>query len=148
MDLTQLQEIAAKERQTQQNKIVVRCCTSTGCQASQSLQVKEQLDGAVKAADMSDRVRVVGVGCMGFCGQGPIVEIQNGDISLFEKVTPEQAPSIIESLNGGTATALRGNHKHPFFARQMPIVREHSGKIDPERIEDYISYRFEMGDSC
>jgi bidirectional [NiFe] hydrogenase diaphorase subunit len=139
MDLTQLQEIAAQERHSQQNKICVRCCTSTGCQASQSLQVKEQLDSAVKAAGMSDRVRVVGVGCMGFCGQGPIVEIQNGDISLFEKVTPEQALSIIESLKGGEATALKGDHKHPFFARQMLVVREHSGKIDPERIEDYIA---------
>lgn len=28
---------------------------------------------------------------------------------------------------------------HPFFARQMRVVREYSGKIDPERIEEYIA---------
>lgn len=137
MDLTELQDIAEEERKAKKS-IRVHCCTSTGCQAANSLGVKKNLEGAVKAADLGDRVQVVGVGCMGFCGRGPLVEIDPQD-KLYEEVTPDDAASIIESLNGGTATADEGDMNHPFFARQMRIVRETSGKIDPERIEEYIA---------
>jgi bidirectional [NiFe] hydrogenase diaphorase subunit len=34
---------------------------------------------------------------------------------------------------------VQGDRQHPFFALQMPIVLENSGKIDPERIEEYIA---------
>ncbi len=137
MDLTELQDIAEEERKAKKS-IRVHCCTSTGCQAANSLGVKKNLEGAVKAADLGDRVQVVGVGCMGFCGRGPLVEIDPQE-KLYEEVTPDDAASIIESLNGGTATANEGDMDHPFFARQMRIVRETSGKIDPERIEEYIA---------
>lgn len=137
MDLTELQEIAEEERKAQKS-IRVHCCTSTGCQAANSLGVKKNLEGAVKAAGLGDRVQVVGVGCMGFCGRGPLVEIDPQE-KLYEQVTPDDAASIIEALNGGTATADEGDLNHPFFARQVRIVRETSGKIDPERIEEYIA---------
>ncbi|MEQ9552448.1 MAG: NADH-quinone oxidoreductase subunit NuoF [Coleofasciculus sp. G3-WIS-01] len=137
MDLTELQEIAEEERKAQKS-IRVHCCTSTGCQAANSLGVKKNLEGAVKTAGLGDRVQVVGVGCMGFCGRGPLVEIDPQE-KLYEEVTPDDAASIIEALNGGTATADEGDLNHPFFARQMRIVRETSGKIDPERIEEYIA---------
>jgi bidirectional [NiFe] hydrogenase diaphorase subunit len=137
MELTELLEIGEKERKQQKN-IRVHCCTSTGCQAANSLLIKKEMEQAVVANGLSDRVQVVGVGCMGFCGMGPIVEIEPQD-TLYEKVTPEQAPSIIEALNGGETTALKGDPNHPFFAKQLKIVREHSGKIDPEKIEEYIA---------
>jgi bidirectional [NiFe] hydrogenase diaphorase subunit len=137
MELTELLEIGEKERKQQKN-IRVHCCTSTGCQAANSLLIKKEMEQAVVANGLSDRVQVVGVGCMGFCGMGPIVEIAPQD-TLYEKVTPEQAPSIIEALNGGETTALKGDPNHPFFAQQLKIVREHSGKIDPEKIEEYIA---------
>lgn len=137
MDLTELQDIAEEERKAQKS-IRVHCCTSTGCQAANSLGVKKNLEGAVKTAGLGDRVQVVGVGCMGFCGRGPLVEIDPQE-KLYEEVTPDDAASIIEALNGGTATADEGDLKHPFFARQVRIVRETSGKIDPERIEEYIA---------
>jgi len=137
MELTELLEIGEKERKQQKN-IRVHCCTSTGCQAANSLLIKKEMEQAVVANGLSDRVQVVGVGCMGFCGMGPIVEIAPQD-TLYEKVTPEQAPSIIEALNGGETTALKGDPNHPFFAKQLKIVRENSGKIDPEKIEEYIA---------
>ena len=136
MDLTELLEIAEKERRAQK-PVRVHCCTSTGCQAANSLGVKKNLEGAVKDAGVSDRVQVVGVGCMGFCGRGPLVQIDPQD-KLYEQVTPDDAASIVNALKGGTATAVEGDPQHPFFARQMRIVRKNSGKIDPERIEEYI----------
>lgn len=137
MDLTELRQIGQKERQAHK-PIRVHCCTSTGCQAANSLGIKKNLEAAVKTAGLGERVQVVGVGCMGFCGRGPLVQVEPQE-TLYEEVTVDQAASIIEALNGGTATAIEGDPKHPFFARQMRIVRETSGKIDPERIEEYIA---------
>ncbi|MBD2182551.1 NuoF family protein [Aerosakkonema funiforme] len=137
MDITELLEIAEKER-SHQKPIRVHCCTSTGCRAANSLSVKKNLEGAVKDVGLSDRVQVVGVGCMGFCGNGPLVEIDPQE-KLYERVTPNDAASIIEAINGGIATAPEGDLKHPFFARQLRIVRENSGKIDPESIDEYIA---------
>ena len=137
MDLAELQAIAVTEKERQQS-IRVHCCTSTGCEASNSLGVKKELEKAVKEGGLDDKIEIVGVGCMGFCGKGPLVEIDPQNI-LYEEVTPEQAASIIGALNGDTATANKGDFQHPFFSHQMQIVRENSGKINPDRIEEYIA---------
>ncbi len=138
MDLIELREIAAKERARQKN-IRVHCCTSTGCQASNSLELKQNLATAVTEAGLDATVEVVGVGCMGFCGRGPLVQIDPENI-LYEEVKPEQATLIIDALKNNTeADLLKGDPNHPFFSRQTRIVRENSGKIDPERIEEYIA---------
>jgi hypothetical protein len=65
MDLTELREVAAKER-ARQKSIRVHCCTSTGCQASQSLDLKKNLEAAAKAGWVrgnsgSSRRRLYGV---------------------------------------------------------------------------------------
>jgi len=142
MEWAELQEWADQTRQKRKN-IRVYCCTSTGCQASSSPAVKKAMDKAVKEANLGTEVQVVSVGCMGFCGQGPIVEVENSQdpnhYQLYEQVTPEQAPSIIKGLQGEIVTATPGNPNHPFFAHQLQIVREHSGQIDPESIEEYLA---------
>jgi len=142
MEWAELQEWADQARQKRKN-IRVYCCTSTGCQASNSPAVKKAMDKAVKEANLGTEVQVVSVGCMGFCGQGPIVEVENSQdpnhYQLYEQVTPEQAPSIIKGLQGEIVTATPGNPTHPFFAHQLQIVREHSGQIDPESIEEYLA---------
>jgi bidirectional [NiFe] hydrogenase diaphorase subunit len=137
MDLKELLDLGQKERD-RQKKIRINCCTAAGCLSSNSDKVKERLDKAVKQAGLEETVEVASVGCMKFCGRGPLVQVEP-DATLYEQVTPEDAPSIIASLNGGVATAIPGNLEHPFFTRQMPIVLENSGKIDPERIEEYIA---------
>lgn len=138
MELTELREIAQKERAAYKSTRVY-CCTSTGCQAANSLEIKKNLSAAVKDTGLSDRVQIVGVGCMGCCGRGPLVELDPEKI-LYEEVTPEQAASIIgEIADKGEAEATKGDLQHPFFSRQVRIVRENSGKVDPERIEEYIA---------
>jgi len=138
MELTELHEIAQKERAAYKNTRVY-CCTSTGCQAANSMEIKKNLEAAVKDTGLGDRVQIVGVGCMGCCGRGPLVQLDPEEI-LYEEVTPEQAASIIGAIAGkGEGSAMKGDLQHPFFSRQLRIVRENSGKIDPERIEEYIA---------
>lgn len=137
MELNELLELSEKERQSLKS-IRVHCCTSTGCQAANSLAVKKEMEQAVKTAGLQDKIEVVGVGCMGFCGKGPIVEIEPQGLQ-YEVVKPEVAASIIDGLNGGEVKATPGDPKHPFFSRQLLVVREHSGKIDPEKIGEYLA---------
>ncbi len=137
MDLNELLQASEKERSSWKACRVL-CCTSTGCQSAQSLEVLKELQAAVKTQGLVDKVQVVSVGCMGFCSRGPLVELNEPE-SIFEYVKPAEAASIIESLNGGQPKAEQGDLRHPFFSGQVKIVRETGGRIDPEKIEEYIA---------
>jgi len=138
MDLIELLEIGEKERQGQTG-IRIRVCVAAGCLSANAQAVKQSLEAAVGQAGLAESVQVTGVGCLGMCSGGPLVAVDPENI-LYEKVTPADAPSIVAALTGGgPATAKQADFNHPFFTKQVPIVLENSGKIDPERIEDYIA---------
>jgi bidirectional [NiFe] hydrogenase diaphorase subunit len=137
MDLGDLIEIKEKELRSQK-PIRLRCCLAAGCQSSNGQAVKDSLDRAVRAAGLEDRVEVRGVGCMRLCCEGPLVAVDPAGV-LYQKVTPEDAPSIVSTLLGGECGVGKGDLAHPFFTHQMSIVLENSGEIDPERIEAYIA---------
>ena len=137
MVLEELTGIAEKQSEVRK-QICVRCCMSAGCMSSRSAEVKTALEKAVTERQLADRVEVRRVGCMGLCGPGPLVSVEPDNL-LYEHVTPENAGSIIDALAGDSAAkAERCDPQHPFFARQTLVVRANGGRIDPERIEDYI----------
>ncbi|MFE4107592.1 NADH-quinone oxidoreductase subunit NuoF [Almyronema epifaneia] len=139
MDIQELRTIAQKTRDRQQ-KTRLRCCTAAGCQSSGALAVKAELEKAVQSAGLDEAIEVCSVGCLRFCGQGPLVATTE-QAGLYAQVTPEQAPAIVAQLQGQATASLPQQlaADHPFFAHQMPIVLENSGQIDPERIEEYIA---------
>lgn len=137
MDPSDLLEIKEKELAARK-PIRIRCCLAAGCMSSNAQAVKESLDRAVQAAGLVDEVEVRGVGCMRLCCEGPLVAVEPAGI-LYEKVTPEDAGAIIGALKGGEARLHRGDLTHPFFTKQLSIVLENSGEVDPERIESYIA---------
>jgi len=136
MLLEELHGIVEKERAARK-EICVRCCMAAGCMSSQAAEVKNALEGAVTGRKLMDRVEVRRVGCMGSCGLGPMVSVEPGNL-LYQHVTPENAASIVDALAGGTARVERCDPEHPFFTRQTQVVCANSGRIDPERVEDYI----------
>ena len=140
MQLDDLNAIAEKHT-TSRKRIILRTCMSAGCMSSQADLIKKNLDAEAKAQGMEAEVEVRRVGCMGFCGQGPLVGVDglSAREKLFEFVKPEDAPAIISSLKGGECKVQVGNPDHPFFTKQMKIVRVNGGIVDPERIEDYIA---------
>jgi len=137
MDLADLLEIKEKELRTRK-PIRLRCCLAAGCVSSNGQAVKESLDKAVQEAGLADEVEVRQVGCMRLCCEGPLVAVDPAGI-LYQKVAPEDAASIVAALKGGETQVKRGDLNHPFFTKQMSIVLENSGEIDPERIESYIA---------
>ncbi len=137
MDLSDLLEIAIQERKSQP-LVQIRCCTAAGCLSAQSREVLESLKKAVKDHNLSDQVRVSGVGCMRLCCAGPLVQV-DPEGTMYEKVDARTAPSIVSALKGGTAAAQKVDLSGPFFALQSSVILENSGKIEPERIESYIA---------
>jgi bidirectional [NiFe] hydrogenase diaphorase subunit len=137
VDLAELLAIAEKERSSRK-PIQIRCCTAAGCVSAQSLNVLKQLTDSVNAAGLKDQVKVCGVGCLRLCSQGPLVEVDLGN-TLYQKVTVDNASSIVDGIEGGSVLAERCDTNHPFFTLQANVVLENSGKIEPERIESYIA---------
>jgi bidirectional [NiFe] hydrogenase diaphorase subunit len=78
------------------------------------------------------------VGCLGLCGAGPIVSVEPSG-ALYQRVQPGDAAEIVGSLDGPPVERIRLDSQLPFFTRQKRIVLENSGRIDPERLEDYIA---------
>jgi bidirectional [NiFe] hydrogenase diaphorase subunit len=139
MTIEELRAIAEDERRAQkkfQHHVCV--CTAAGCLSSGADQVRDAIKKEVAEAGMAGEVLVKGVGCMGLCSAGPLVSVETED-QLFSNVTPEDAVELVRSIDTGTADLQHCDTTAPFFARQRKIVLENSGKIDPERIEDYIS---------
>jgi bidirectional [NiFe] hydrogenase diaphorase subunit len=126
------QELAGRKKHT------LRVCLAAGCVSSNAEAVKEALDKAVKDGGLQDQVEVRGVGCMKLCCEGPLVAADPQN-KLYQKVSPEKAPTILTALQGGKAEAEEGDPNHPFFAEQFCIVLENSGVVDPDRIESYIA---------
>jgi bidirectional [NiFe] hydrogenase diaphorase subunit len=139
MQLEDLNAIADKERAARK-PTCLRTCMSAGCLSSHSDQLKKNLDQAVATAGLGGSVEVRRVGCMGFCGQGPLVaaDTPNGAGVLYQRVRPEDAAAVVEALQGKPCAIEHADPADPFFTRQMRIVRANGGVIDPERIEAYI----------
>jgi len=140
MQLDDLNTIAQREKAATK-KVCLRTCMSAGCMSSRADVIRKNLEAEVKAHGLDPDVEVRRVGCMGFCGQGPLVGVdrEDGGHELFEFVKPEDATAIVNSLKGGKCEVARGDPNHPFFAKQVKIVRANGGIIDPESIEDYIA---------
>jgi bidirectional [NiFe] hydrogenase diaphorase subunit len=139
MDLAELERRGDAERAAWK-PLRVRCCTAAGCQSAHSLQVFDALCTAVQERQAGEQVQVESVGCMRLCGQGPLVAVDPVG-TLYAKVTPDDAPSVIAAVCGqGVSTAQSFDPNHPFFARQLPIVLENCGHIDPTRLESTLAH--------
>ena len=92
----ELNAIAEKER-VARKQICIRCCMSAGCLSSQSDEIKKTLERSVAERQLSDRVEIRRVGCMGLCGQGPLVQVEPDGV-MYERVTLKSASTIVDTL--------------------------------------------------
>lgn len=121
----------------------VAVCTSAGCLSAGAAAVKQSLDaGLSNAASGSQGIHVVGAACLGLCHAGPLVQVSRPgepDV-IYTHATPDLAAQIAEQLPEGALPAgTRTPADRPFFQRQHRIVLANAGRIDSERIEDYIA---------
>ena len=134
-ELTSMMEKARADMQAFDHHINV--CTESGCISLQSDLLLKSLGDEVKHRGLTDKVCVKGVGCMGLCCNGPLVK---ADTTLYQNVKSEHAPAIVDSLSTQPVQELLCDTQQPFFTRQKLIVRENSGRVDPESLIDCIAH--------
>jgi NADP-reducing hydrogenase subunit HndC len=125
-------------------------CQGTGCVSGQSFEITDALTKAVRELGLPG-VKVDYTGCHGFCEQGPIAIVQP-EGTFYTHVTPEDAREIVEShLRDGkpverlyykdpvTGEAVANYQDIKFYSMQQRIILRNCGRLNPERIEDYIA---------
>ncbi|MDD4149825.1 MAG: NAD(P)H-dependent oxidoreductase subunit E, partial [Bacteroidales bacterium] len=132
-------------------KMHLLVCGGTGCKASASDKIVEQLNAELESHGLEEEAKVVITGCFGFCEQGPIVKIIP-DNTFYTQVKPEDAKEIIEEhvIKGRKVHRLLyvdptnkesvSDSKHMgFYQKQMRIALRNCGFLDPENIEESIA---------
>ncbi len=131
----------------------VLVCAGTGCSASNSAQIVENLEENLRKFGLDEEVKVVKTGCFGLCQKGPIVAVYPDKI-FYSHVKPEDAERIVsEHLYKGrvvqdlemsdedlkTGEKIVDIDKIKFYEKQQRIALRNCGKINPEDIQEYIA---------
>jgi NADH-quinone oxidoreductase subunit F len=127
-------------------------CTGTGCVSCGSFALREALEKEVRRQRLEDEVLIVATGCNGFCERGPILMVRPDGI-FYQRLTVEDVPFLVSEhlLKGRPVQKLMyvpPAEKSPvpkmsdieFFKHQRLIVLRNRGRIDPEKVEEYIAY--------
>lgn len=136
MTIEELEQIAKNVHQeSEKYDYEVNVCMDLAC-ASQGAGLLR--DALVKAADASGKkVLIRKTGCMGPCSSGPLVRV-DPDETLYAKVKDANAEAIIAGLGDKPVAELQCDlNEH--FDKQVRVVLENAGHIDPEKIDDYIA---------
>ena len=113
-------------------------CMGSGCLSSKSHALAPIIESEIAKQGISGAT-VKKVGCCGLCAAGPLVSRSNGDV-LYHEVSAEDIPAIVAEAKSAPKHLKAYSKDAPFFTKQKKIVLSHSGKINPESIEDYIAH--------
>ena len=132
-------------------KMHLLVCGGTGCRASESDAILENLQSTLAENNLDGEVQVVKTGCFGFCEKGPIVKVMP-DNTFYTQVKPEDAKEIVAEhvIKGRKVNRLLyldpenkehvADSKHMgFYKKQIRIALRNCGFINPENIDEYIS---------
>jgi NADH:ubiquinone oxidoreductase subunit F (NADH-binding)/(2Fe-2S) ferredoxin/NAD-dependent dihydropyrimidine dehydrogenase PreA subunit len=132
-------------------EIHVLVCGGTGCQAGKSVQTRQALEACVAEMGLAGRVKVLQVGCFGFCRMGPVVVVHPG-ATFYCEVRPKDVREIVvEHIMGGRPVQrllyaptpkekarVVSMAENPFYKGQMRVALKNCGLIDPENIDEAI----------
>lgn len=126
-------------------------CGGTGCHASNSDVLAENLKAELANHKLSDEAQVISTGCFGFCEKGPIVKVVP-DNTFYTQVSPEDARDIVEEhiIKGRKIERLLyvdptndkqiGDSKNmDFYKKQLRIALRNCGFVNPENIDEAIA---------
>jgi bidirectional [NiFe] hydrogenase diaphorase subunit len=137
MTLEELEQIANERRAAKEKSPrALNVCVAAGCLSLHSDAIKSALEKEVQRTGAN--CRVAGTGCLGLCSQGPLVSGEP-DGCLLKNVAESDAAEIVAKLDSAMPERLLCSREQPFFQRQTVIVLENSGRIDPEKIDEYIA---------
>lgn len=128
----------------------VLVCGGTGCTASDSVKIIEELEVRIKEFNLQEEVKVVKTGCFGLCAEGPIMVVYP-EGAMYTMVKVEDVKEIVEEhllkgrivkrlLQGAKAEENASIEKSDFFKKQMRVALRNCGVINPENIDEYIAF--------
>lgn len=136
-----LKEMAENE-ETRQKRFNYRIlyCSAAGCVSCGSHATKDAFKSALKEQGLDKDCEVLGTGCMGLCGEGPLVKISSDD-TLYQHVDEKAANEIVRGhlVRGEKVKENLIDPAAPFFASQVKVVLENCGKINAESIDEYVA---------
>ncbi|MCJ7635503.1 SLBB domain-containing protein, partial [Candidatus Bathyarchaeota archaeon] len=140
MKIDDIGKIAEKEQDIRLSfKHRINVCCSSGCVALGSLKILQAFENAVKELGVEKECKVARTGCIGTCSIGPVVVVEPGDF-VYKSVSAKDALEIVrDHVVLGLPSKDRLYSNEAFFKKQHRLVFRNAGKIDPLRIEDYIS---------
>ncbi|MEX1277221.1 MAG: NuoF family protein [Bacteroidota bacterium] len=141
MTIEDLRERSQEERDRQgQLKRRILYCSAAGCISCGSKETAAALKQSVKSSGLEGECEIVGTGCMGLCGEGPLVKVQPDD-TLFQQVDAPAAGDIVTRhiVKGESLPDHLVDQSAPFFASQVKIVLENCGRINAESIDEYLA---------
>ena len=124
-------------------KIKILICMGTSGLSAGAELLAANFEKELKRHKLSDKYKVVRTGDRGLFRDILVDIAAPGGRITYEYVKPEDAARITgrHLLRGEPVKELlAGDDYKQFFAGQMRIVLANCGEIDPEDIEDYISY--------
>ena len=134
-------------------RVNILCCGGTGCTASSSTEIVDNLNDCIQKYHLENEVNVVKTGCFGLCQKGPIVAIYPEKV-FYSHVKPEDAEKIIVDhimhgsvvkdlelydIDPETNEKIQNIDKIKFYEKQERIALRNCGKINPEDITEYIA---------
>jgi len=138
--------------ETKRYRTHVMVCAGTGCVSNGALTIKETFEKEIQKKNLENEVQVVGTGCQGFCERGPIAIVQPDDI-FYQRLTEKDIPLLVEEhfLKGRPfkkCMYVPEADEQPipklmdieFFKHQMLVVLRNRGRMDPEKIDEYIAF--------
>ena len=134
-------------------RVNILCCGGTGCTASSSTEIVDNLNKCIQKYHLENEINVVKTGCFGLCQKGPIVAIYPEKV-FYSHVKPEDAEKIIVDhimhgsvvkdlelydIDPETNEKIQNIDKIKFYEKQERIALRNCGKINPEDITEYIA---------
>ncbi len=107
-------------------------------------KVREALAECIASNGM--QVEITSTGCIGMCFYEPLIDVidNEGKVFTYVNVTPEKAREIVEQhIVKGTPVekyiASTSEKPFPQLDKQVRVVLQNCGIINPEKIEDYLA---------
>lgn len=136
----EFEEIIQKQQAEEESfESHINVCMSSGCEASGSKKVLDQLKSEVKARDLRKQCQIKSVGCLGLCGSGPVLSVEPDGV-FYQTVVADDVGEIVDHLGQGAVERIELRQDNPFFQRQERVVLSNAGKIDPSEIESAIAH--------
>ncbi len=149
--LSELKSYKKNLKKPTDQSFTVLLCVGTSCLSSGASAIPKAFETALKKHNLDAKVEVKPVGCLLFCGIGPIVVVKEDNVA-YVNVQAADIDEIVEShclnhevverlvyTNPNDEKKIKALEDIGFYQKQVRIALRNCGDINPEDIDEYIA---------